>query len=154
MLPSSAILAQHGGEELVRSLSGACSSLKLSCAPHHLNLNYEVQYLEYPSDGPAISGRIHPCRGIWYLIVPVNKVCAVLQQHLRCVEINVILLLVALAFEGCSRKTRGVCVEWRACSASQSTPIHEPANGRPHEPRALAVNGLPSYIDFHQPRSL
>jgi hypothetical protein len=55
-----------------RSLSGACSSLELSSAPHHLN--YEVQY---PYGEPAISGRIYPCRGmvltVLYLTVPVDK---------------------------------------------------------------------------------
>jgi hypothetical protein len=54
-----------------RSLSGACSSLKLSCARHHHLNYYEVQY-SYGE--PAISGRIYPCRGmVLYLTVPVDK---------------------------------------------------------------------------------
>jgi hypothetical protein len=90
-----------------RSLSGACSSLELSSAPHHLN--YEVQY---PYGEPAISGRIYPCRGmvltVLYLTVPVDKEGRRgAQQHLRCAEINVILLLVAPAFGCCSTRREG-----------------------------------------------
>ena len=59
-------------------------------------------------DEPATSGPIYPCpTSIAYLALPViDKVCALLQRHQYCAETNAILLLVALAFEYCSRTTR------------------------------------------------
>lgn len=71
----------------------------------------------------------------------------VLQQQHRCAEINVILLLVAQAFECCSR---------RLCIMESLLSLAKARAGQWKMTRAtsLAVNGLPSFIDFHQPLSL
>jgi hypothetical protein len=76
---------------------------------------------------------------------------AVLQQQLRCAEMKVILLLVALAFDTIGAQDTSARVERRS---AQPRKAHQNTS-RPMEtdqrPQALAADRLHCYIDLQQP---